>query len=118
MSDVVEGYKKQVHALIDSIYDVLADSTQLRKVKRVCHIKRGYGIDVVGNYERVVLTIDDAWLTHRITYRTDNEVIELRGEGVFIQQTLVKGGGNYYKLTRLIDDLVSVIERWRDTINK
>lgn len=118
MSDVIEKYKKQAHELIDSIYEVLADSTNLREVRRVSKIKRGYGINVVGDYERMVLTLDDTWLTHRITYHTDNEVIELRGEGVFIQQTLVKGGSNYYKLTRLIDDLVSVIERWRDIIVK
>lgn len=118
MVDVIETYKKQAHTLVDSIYDVLADSTYLKEVKRVSKIKRGYGIDVIGDYERVVLTLDDTWLTHRITYRTDNEVIELRGDGVFIQQTITKGAGNYYKLTRLIDDLVSVIERWRDIIVK
>ena len=118
MSDVIEEYKKQVHELIDSIYEVLADSAHLRKVRRVSKLKRGYGIDVVGDYDRVIMTLDDTWLTHRITYRTDSEVIELRGERVFIQQTLIKGGSNYYKLTRLIDDLVSVVERWRNIIVK
>lgn len=115
---MVEEYEKQAHTLVDSIYDILADSTHLREVKRVSKVKRGYGINVVGDYERVVLTLDDTWLTHRITYNTDNEVIELRGEGVFIQKTLVKGVGNYYKLTGLLDDLVSVLERWRDIIVK
>ena len=114
MCDKIETYKKQAHGLIDSLYAILAKSAKLTPAKQVDALDRGYAIDVKGDYDQVILTLDDTWFTHGITYHSDSHYIELRGDHFLIQKELVEGTTNYHELTQLLDDLISLLERWAD----
>lgn len=115
MSDKINTYKTQAHALVDTLYDLLTTTAKVSPAEHVSAIGRIYVIEVKGDYERVVLTVEDEWSAHVITYDVINDNIELRRDALLFQNELTKGAPNYYKLTALLDDLISLLERWVET---
>lgn len=112
MCDQIDAYKTQAHALIDTLYESLTTRAEVPSSRQVCTVGRIYSIVVKGDYDRVLLTVEDEWGVHVITYDSVNDCIELRGDTFLFQKALTKWVEDYESVTQVLDDLISLLERW------
>lgn len=108
-------YTEAAHSLIDQLYDCMFEHLSLKRCNPIAKEERQYGISVKGDYARVEFEIFNKWVDWGIVYVPALDSIEIRSGKVLLQKKLEVGVKDYWKITHLLDDLISLIERWRDS---
>lgn len=109
------NYEKEAHLLIDKLYECMIDYLKYRGHNPIKKQERRYGILVANDYRRVTFEVGNKEGVWKMTYIPALDSIEIRSGKILLQKNLSVGVLDYWKITNLLDDLISLIERWYDS---